>query len=156
MRCAAWLPLDRGAGGYICFCCHEDCVRFSLRRNCVGADQNAGWNVACFANRIGWVRRQISFRVCVFRKCVLPEGLAKELSPMLKIPFFWDSIDFTMFFERFHMQFRCKKHPRCIQTHPRPILQGPGAGKYGLGTRGRKTGFRVQGPGARKYKEEHT
>jgi len=41
-----------------------------------------------------------------------------------------------------HMKSRCIKHPRFIQTPPRAVLKGPGVGKYGLGTRGRKIRFR--------------
>ena len=34
------------------------------------------------------------------------------------------------------------KKNRCIQTRPRPVLNGTGAGTWGLGTRDRKIGFR--------------
>ena len=33
-------------------------------------------------------------------------------------------------FTHFHMQIRCTKHPRCIQTRPRPLLKGSGAWKH--------------------------
>ena len=31
-------------------------------------------------------------------------------------------------FNHLYMQPPCKKHPRCIETRPRPVLKGPGAG----------------------------
>jgi len=40
-------------------------------------------------------------------------------------------------FTYFHMQTRYTKQLKCIETRPRPVLKGPGTGKYGLGTRGR-------------------
>ena len=40
------------------------------------------------------------------------------------------------------MQILCTNHPRIIKTRPLSVLKGPGAGKLGLGTRGRKIGFR--------------
>ena len=48
------------------------------------------------------------------------------------------SYRFSHDFTHFHMQIQCKKHPRCIQTRPRPALKGPGSRNQGLGTRGRK------------------
>ncbi len=73
----------------------------------------------------------------LFRKYVLHERPAKKLPKVITILKCWDLIDRTLFFH-FHLQIRCTKHPKCIKTRPRPVLKEPGAGNYGLGTRGRK------------------
>ena len=64
-----------------------------------------------------------------FRKCVLPEGLAKEFPRIVKVLNESDLIDCAMVSPSCHMQSRCKRHPRFIQTRPRLVLKGPGAGQ---------------------------
>jgi len=75
----------------------------------------------------------------LFENWFLPEGLAEELPKVLKIRK-WLVYKFS------HWNLD-EKHSRCISTRPRPVLRGPGTGKYGLGNRVRKIGFR--GVGAR-------
>ena len=64
-----------------------------------------------------------------FRICLLPEGLAKEFHVIAEIPKRLDLIDYTMVLRTSTCKFLAKKHPRRIETRPRPVSTGAGTGK---------------------------
>jgi len=80
---------------------------------------------------------------CTFRECVLPEGLVKALPKLVEVPKDLDLIDCAMVSSISTCNFDATKHPRCIETHPRPVWKGPESRKYGLGTRARTYGLGV-------------
>ena len=63
---------------------------------------------------------------CVFRKCVLPEGLAKELPEMMKIPKSLDLIDCTMVLTMSTCEFDAESAPDAIKHIPDLFCKDPG------------------------------
>jgi len=87
-----------------------------------------------------------SLNIMIFSKMCSPEGLAKALPEMVKSPNKMISSIVKRFYTFLQADSMQQKHPRCISTCPRNLLKVPWAGKYGLGSRHRKIGFRGLGP----------
>jgi len=78
---------------------------------------------------------------CVFRKCVLPKGLAKEFSKIVKKQRYLDVIDCTMVYPFPHANSNLKKTHMHLDKSPTCLEGSPGPNKSGLGTRGREIGL---------------
>ena len=77
-----------------------------------------------------------------FRKCILPEGPATELSKVVNIPKCWVFIDCTVVLHIPRCKFDAKITPKMNLNKSPTCFECLGVGKYGLGPRGRKTWFR--------------
>ena len=58
---------------------------------------------------------------CVFRKCILPEGLAKEPPKMLKIPKCLDFVDYPLVLTISICKFDAKTTPDAFKHVPDPF-----------------------------------
>ena len=82
-------------------------------------------HVVIIENRTLWADVRCG---CVFRKCILPEGLAKELQNFKESPNVWISSVIYRGCTHFDMQIRCKNIPDAFNHVPDLFWRAPGPG----------------------------